>query len=44
LSQSDVDALGVKDAAGGLQGIVLKAPDGKTWTRIVRPLLPDEQG
>jgi len=44
LSPSEVDALGVKDAAGGLQGIVLKAPDGKTWTLIVRPLLPDEQG
>jgi hypothetical protein len=44
LSQADLDALGVKDAAGGLQGIVLEAPDGKTWTLIVRPLLPDEQG
>jgi hypothetical protein len=44
LSQADVDALGVKDAAGGLQGIALKAPDGKAWTLTVRPLLPDEQG
>jgi hypothetical protein len=42
LTQADVDALGVKDAAGGLQGIVLKAPNGKTYTLIVRPLLADE--
>src|SRR5262249_25033455 len=42
LTGADADALGVKDAAGGLQGIVLKAPNGKTYTLIVRPLLADE--
>jgi hypothetical protein len=42
LTAADVDALGVKDAAGGLQGIVLSAPGGKHDTLIVRPLLPDE--
>ncbi len=42
LPAADVDALGVKDAAGGLQGIVLSAPGGKHDGLIVRPLLPDE--
>ena len=38
----EVDALGVKDAVGGLQNVVLKAPDGKTYGLTIRPLLPDE--
>jgi hypothetical protein len=44
LTQSDVDALGIKDTTGGLQGVVMAGPNGKTYTLTVRPLLPDEQG
>ncbi|HEV7810061.1 MAG TPA: hypothetical protein VGO64_05655 [Candidatus Limnocylindrales bacterium] len=40
--QADVDALGLKDTAGGLQGLVVKGPDGKTYGLVVRPLLADE--
>ena len=39
----DVDALGVKDVSGGLQGVVLKAPDGKIYGLTLRPLLADEK-
>jgi hypothetical protein len=40
--QADVDALGLEDTKGGLQGLVVKGPDGKTYGLIVRPLLADE--
>ena len=42
LTQAQVDALGIKDVAGGLQGVVLSGPDGKSYTLTVRPLLADE--
>jgi len=42
LSKADIDALGVKDVVGGLQNIVLSGTDGKVYTLITRPLLPDE--
>ena len=43
-SQAEVDAIGLKDDAGGLRGLVVKSTDGRTWTVIVRQLLPDERG
>ncbi|HEY7969819.1 MAG TPA: hypothetical protein VID95_07465, partial [Candidatus Limnocylindrales bacterium] len=42
LTQAQVDVLGIKDVAGGLQGVVLSGPDGKSYTLTVRPLLADE--
>ena len=42
LTSSDVNALGIKDAVGGLQNVALTGPDGKTYLLTVRPLLPDE--
>jgi hypothetical protein len=42
LTQAQVEALGVKDVTGGLQGVVLGGPDGKSYTLTVRPLLADE--
>jgi hypothetical protein len=44
LSTAEVDALGIKDSTGGLQGIVLTGPDGKSYSLIVRPLLAEEKG
>jgi hypothetical protein len=44
LSTAEVDALGIKDVAGGLQGVVLAGPDGKSYSLIVRPLLAEEKG
>jgi hypothetical protein len=43
MTPDEVDALGIKDVVGGLQGVVLKAPDGKTYSLILRPLLADEK-
>ena len=43
LTTAELDAIGVKDAVGGLQGVVIASPNGKTYTLIVRPLLPDER-
>lgn len=42
LTAAEIDALKIDDVAGGLQGPVLKAPDGKLYTFILRPLLVDE--
>jgi hypothetical protein len=42
LSEADVNRLGVKDVAGGLQNILLAGTDGKVYGLITRPLLPDE--
>ena len=44
LTPANVDALGIKDVTGGLQGVVISAPNGKSYTLTVRPLLADEQG
>lgn len=43
MTAAEIDALGVKDTVGGLQNVILKAPDGKTYGLTVRPLLPDEK-
>jgi hypothetical protein len=42
LTQAQVEALGTKDVIGGLQGVVLSGPNGKSYTLTVRPLLVDE--
>lgn len=42
MTPAELDALEIKDYQGGFQGLPLKAPDGKTYTFSVRPLLPDE--
>ncbi|MEA2519107.1 MAG: hypothetical protein QOF49_1187 [Chloroflexota bacterium] len=43
LDAGEVAALGLTDIAGGLQGLVLEAPDGTLRTLILRPLLADER-
>ena len=42
LTADEIGALMIDDVAGGLQGPVLKAPDGNLYTFILRPLLADE--
>ena len=42
LTTADVAALGITDAVGGLQGVVVNGPNGKSYTLIVRPLLAEE--
>lgn len=42
LTADEVAALNLGDVAGGAQGLVLKAPDGKTYSLTLRPLLPGE--
>ncbi|HUQ77883.1 MAG TPA: hypothetical protein VM427_03280 [Patescibacteria group bacterium] len=42
MTADEIDALMVPDVAGGLQGPVLKAPDGKLYMFILRPLLVEE--
>ena len=43
MTPDEVAALGIKDFAGGLQNVVLKAPDGKIYGLTLRPLLVDEK-
>lgn len=42
LSTDEIAALKVPNVEGGFQGLTLKAPDGKLYTFILRPLLADE--
>jgi hypothetical protein len=42
LSGLEVSLLGVESPEGGLSGITLAGPDGKTYGLGLRPLLPDE--
>ena len=42
MSADEIAVLGLSDVEGGFQGLALKAPDGKTYTFDMRPLLPDE--
>jgi hypothetical protein len=42
LTAEEIAALDVGDAFGGAQGVIVKAPTGKTYSVILRPLLPDE--
>ena len=43
LTQEQVEALGPGETKGGIQGIYVEGPDGKTWSLSIRPLLPDEE-
>ena len=43
LTADEVAALKLTGIEGGLQGLVLKGPDGKRYTFILRPLLADEK-
>jgi hypothetical protein len=42
MSPSDVEALGAAEVEGGVHGIYLEGPDGKVYSFVLRPLLPDE--
>jgi hypothetical protein len=42
LSAAEVAALGFPSVQGGLDGLVLLAPDGMAYNVEIRPLLPDE--
>jgi hypothetical protein len=42
LTVDQVEALGISQYRGGLQGLTLKGPDKKTYFLSLRPLLPDE--
>ena len=43
LMADELAALKLPDIEGGLQGLVIHAPNGKLYSLIVRPLLADEQ-
>lgn len=43
LTADEIAELKLTDIAGGIQGITLKAPNGKLYTFILRPLLVDEK-
>jgi hypothetical protein len=43
ISAEQLARLDVADASGGLMGYFVKAPDGKLYNLVVRPLLPDEE-
>jgi hypothetical protein len=43
LTPDEIAALKLTDIDGGIQGLVLKAPDKKLYTFILRPLLVDEK-
>lgn len=43
LSGEQVAALGPGETNGGIQGIYVEGPDGKTYSLSIRPLLPDEE-
>jgi hypothetical protein len=42
MTADEVAALALGDVSGGVQGLVLDGPDGKEYTFVLRPLLPDE--
>jgi hypothetical protein len=42
MTAAEVGALELGDTTGGVQGLVLKGPDGKLYSLILRPMLPDE--
>jgi hypothetical protein len=42
MTTEEVAALGLSDVTGGIQGLVLTGPDGKLYSLILRPMLPDE--
>ena len=42
MTAAEVEAVGLGDVSGGMQGLVLEGPDGKTYSFILRPMLPEE--
>jgi hypothetical protein len=42
MSIEEIEALGIADPQGGVQGVMLEAADGKTYSFAIRPLFPDE--
>ena len=42
LTADEVAALNLGDAFGGASGMIVEGPDGKSYTVILRPLLPEE--
>ena len=42
MTPAEIDALAISDYEGGFQNMIIKAPDGTTYTFSTRPLLPDE--
>ena len=42
MTEDEVAALGLGDVSGGAQGMVLAGPDGKEYSFVLRPFLPDE--
>jgi hypothetical protein len=42
MTTEEIAALGLSDVTGGIQGLVLSGPDGKLYSLILRPMLPDE--
>jgi len=42
MTPAEIDLLGVTDYHGGFQNLVLRDPDGKTYSFSLRPLLPGE--
>jgi hypothetical protein len=43
LTPDDVAVLKLGDIPGGVQGLAIKAPDGKLYGLVLRPLLADEK-
>ena len=44
MTKAEIDLLGIKDYEGGFQNLVLRGPNGMTYTFSLRPLLPGETG
>ena len=42
MTADEVAGLKLEDTTGGVQGVTLTGPDGKTYTFVLRPLLPHE--
>lgn len=43
MTADEIAAMQLGDVSGGLQGLVLKGPNGKLYSFILRPLLPGEK-
>jgi hypothetical protein len=43
MTRDEVALLGLDDVEGGVQGVILEAPDGAIYSLALRPLLPDEE-
>ena len=43
MTAEEVSALKLPGIEGGIQGLTIRGPDGKTYAFVLRPLLPDER-